>query len=79
MRHIFFPPSIILWYIIASILVLKLSNPIDSKMPTTFHNKYAIVTGGSRGIGASIALLLAERGARGVCSLQGIQLQMLKA
>ncbi|KAK6453118.1 3-oxoacyl-[acyl-carrier protein] reductase [Trichoderma asperellum] len=35
-------------------------------MPTTFHNKYAIVTGGSRGIGASIALLLAERGARGV-------------
>lgn len=35
-------------------------------MPLSFENKYAIVTGGSRGIGASIALLLAERGARGV-------------
>ncbi|KAL7915466.1 hypothetical protein GGI35DRAFT_489103 [Trichoderma velutinum] len=35
-------------------------------MSPPFENKYAIVTGGSRGIGASIALLLAERGARGV-------------
>lgn len=35
-------------------------------MSLPFENKYAIVTGGSRGIGASIALLLAERGARGV-------------
>ncbi|KAM0477474.1 hypothetical protein ACHAPX_005787 [Trichoderma viride] len=35
-------------------------------MSTVFENKYAIVTGGSRGIGASIALLLAERGAKGI-------------
>ncbi|KAK1244019.1 hypothetical protein MKX08_002157 [Trichoderma sp. CBMAI-0020] len=35
-------------------------------MSTVFENKYAIVTGGSRGIGASIALLLAQRGAKGI-------------
>ncbi|PNP39444.1 hypothetical protein TGAMA5MH_08650 [Trichoderma gamsii] len=35
-------------------------------MSTVFENKYAIVTGGFRGIGASIALLLAERGAKGI-------------
>ncbi|EHK20149.1 uncharacterized protein TRIVIDRAFT_48096 [Trichoderma virens Gv29-8] len=35
-------------------------------MPPAFENKYAIATGGSRGIGVSIALLLAERGAKGV-------------
>ncbi|KAL7922557.1 hypothetical protein ACQKWADRAFT_320797 [Trichoderma austrokoningii] len=35
-------------------------------MSTVFENKYAIVTGGSRGIGASIVLLLAERGAKGI-------------
>ncbi|RFU75745.1 short-chain dehydrogenase reductase sdr [Trichoderma arundinaceum] len=35
-------------------------------MARAFENKYAIITGGSRGIGASIALLLAERGAKGI-------------
>ena len=34
--------------------------------PATLHNKVAVVTGGTQGLGAAIALLLAQRGAAGV-------------
>lgn len=67
-------PSIIWHSIVISILILRFNSPTDGKMSTIFENKYAIVTGGSRGIGASIALLLAKRGAKGVCLLHQIWL-----
>ena len=34
--------------------------------PATLHNKVAVVTGGTQGLGAAIAQLLAQRGAAGV-------------
>jgi NAD(P)-dependent dehydrogenase (short-subunit alcohol dehydrogenase family) len=34
--------------------------------PATLHNKIAVVTGGTQGLGAAIAQLLAQRGATGV-------------
>ena len=38
----------------------------STSTPATLHGKVAVVTGGTQGLGAAIALLLAQRGATGV-------------
>ena len=42
------------------------TTPTPSTASATQHNKVAVVTGGTQGLGAAIAQLLAQRGAAGV-------------